>query len=101
MNAIILTATWGVIMMFGGVFFKARNTPKYWAIAGLVVMIIANYLELKTGEPFTFRTGEPLFALEVRNMVSFNSFNLTFTHASSLDGLSADQQTILNSLETN
>src|SRR5665647_1974992 len=70
MNAIILTAIWGIIMMFGGVFFKSKATPKYWAIAGLVLIIIANCLELKTGEPF--------FAIDVKNMLSFNSFNLTF-----------------------
>ena len=34
MNAIILSAIWGVVMMFGGVFFKKASAPKYWAIAG-------------------------------------------------------------------
>ncbi|MEO5890940.1 MAG: NADH-quinone oxidoreductase subunit N [Ferruginibacter sp.] len=70
MNAIILTAVWGIVMMFGGVFFKSKATPKYWAIAGLAAIIIANCLELQTGEPF--------FALDVKYMLSFNSFNLTF-----------------------
>ncbi|MBC7889117.1 MAG: NADH-quinone oxidoreductase subunit N [Ferruginibacter sp.] len=70
MNAIILTAIWGIILMFGGVFFKNKATPKYWAIAGLVAIIIANCLELQSGEPF--------FAINVSNMLSFNSFNLTF-----------------------
>ena len=36
MNAIILSAIWGVVMMFGGVFFKKASTPKYWAIAGII-----------------------------------------------------------------
>jgi len=70
MNAIILTAIWGIIMMFGGVFFKSKATPKYWAIAGLVIIIISNCLELTSGDPF--------FAIDARNMLSFNSFNLTF-----------------------
>ena len=70
MNAILLTAIWGIIMMFGGVFFQSKSTPKYWAIAGLVIIIISNYLELRSGEPF--------FAIDSKYMLSFNSFNLTF-----------------------
>ena len=70
MNAIILTAIWGIIMMFGGVFFKNKSVCKYWAIAGLIIIIIANCMELVSGEPF--------FAIDVRDMLSFNSFNLTF-----------------------
>ena len=54
MNAILLTAIWGIIMMFGGVFFKSKQTPKYWAIAGLVLIIISNYVELTTGVSFFF-----------------------------------------------
>ena len=41
MSAIILSALWGVVMMFGGVFFKKRTTPKYWAIAGIVIILFA------------------------------------------------------------
>jgi len=70
MNAIILTAIWGIVMMFGGVFLKSTASPKYWAIAGLAVIIVANCLELQSGESF--------FMLDVRSMLSFNSFNLTF-----------------------
>lgn len=70
MNAIILTAIWGIIMMFGGVFFKSKATPKYWAIAGLVLIIIANCHELYSGQPF--------FEVDLKYMLSFNSFNLTF-----------------------
>lgn len=57
-------------MMFGGVFFKSKATPKYWAIAGVLLIIIANCMELTSGEPF--------FAVDVKYMMSFNSFNLTF-----------------------
>lgn len=57
-------------MMFGGVFFKNKATPKYWAIAGVLLIIIANCMELTSGEPF--------FAVDVKYMMSFNSFNLTF-----------------------
>ncbi len=56
--------------MFGGVFFKRKSTPKYWAIAGLVLILIANCLELSSGESF--------FAVDSNHLLSFNSFNLTF-----------------------
>ena len=42
MNAIILTAIWGIVMMFGGVFFKRKSTPRYWAIAGLILVFLSN-----------------------------------------------------------
>lgn len=70
MNAILITAIWGIVMMFGGVFFKEKSTPKYWAMAGLLLAIIANGVELKTQTSF--------FNFDLRNMLSFNSFNLTF-----------------------
>jgi len=70
MNAIIITAVWGIVMMFGGVFFKQKSTPKYWAIVGLVLTIIANGIELINQKSF--------FTFDLKNMLTFNSFNLTF-----------------------
>jgi NADH-quinone oxidoreductase subunit N len=70
MNAIILTAIWGIVMMFGGVFFKKKTTPKCWAIFGLVIILIANCIELYSGDSF--------FHVDVKNMIHVNSFNLTF-----------------------
>ena len=70
MNAIILTAIWGVVMMLGGAFIKSKTTPKYLAIFGLSVIIAANCLQLNSGMP--------LFTIDVKDMLHFNSFNLTF-----------------------
>jgi len=70
MNAIIITAIWGIVMMFGGVFFKEKSIPKYWAIAGLILAIVADCIELKTQVSF--------FNIELKGMLVFNSFNLTF-----------------------
>lgn len=70
MNALIVTALWGVLMMFGGVTFKRPETPKYWAIAGMFLAFIAAVVEIYYQEP--------LVALEFRSMIGFNSFNLTF-----------------------
>lgn len=70
MNAIIITAVWGIVMMFGGVFFKQKSTPKYWAIVGLALTIIANGIELIKQKSF--------FTFDLKDMLTFNSFNLTF-----------------------
>ena len=69
MNAIILTAIWGVIMMFGGVFFKKRNTPLYVAIAGVSIILITNLMEF---------FGHPLFRFDTREMLHFDKFTLHF-----------------------
>ncbi len=77
MNAIILTAIWGVIMMFGGVFFKKKTTPLYWAIAGLVLVLIANCYELVQPDLIN-KEYKPLFLIDVKEMLHFTSFSLTF-----------------------
>lgn len=69
MNAIILTALWGVVMMFGGVFFKKSTTPKYWAIAGIIIILAGNIMEF---------FGMQIFNIDTRGMLKFDSFNLHF-----------------------
>lgn len=69
MNAIILTALWGVVMMFGGVFFKKKTTPKYWAIAGMILILGANIMEF---------LGVRIFNVNTRGMLHFDSFTLHF-----------------------
>ena len=69
MSAIILSAIWGVIMMFGGVFFKKATTPKYWAIAGIIIILLANVLEF---------SGTHLFNVDTKGMLKFDNFTLHF-----------------------
>ncbi len=69
MSAIILSAIWGVIMMFGGVFFKKSTTPKYWAIAGIIIILLANVLEF---------TGTHFFNVDTKGMLKFDNFSLHF-----------------------
>jgi NADH-quinone oxidoreductase subunit N len=69
MSAIILCAIWGVVMMFGGVFFKKTSTPKYWAIAGLILVLASNILEF---------SGWKLFNVDTRGMLRFDKFGLHF-----------------------
>ncbi|MEO5985165.1 MAG: NADH-quinone oxidoreductase subunit N [Ferruginibacter sp.] len=70
MNAIIFSAIWGVVMMFTGAFIKNKTLPKYIAMAGMVLICIANGMELTTGKAF--------FNFDVKDMIRINSFNLTF-----------------------
>lgn len=70
MNAIILTAIWGVIMMLGGAFIKDKAVPKYLAIIGLVFTIAATGMELRSQAAF--------LTIDVKDMLHTNSFNLTF-----------------------
>ena len=56
-------------MMIGGVFFKKSTTPKYWAIAGIIILLAANILEF---------LGYPFFNVDTRGMLRFDSFGLVF-----------------------
>ena len=56
-------------MMFGGVLFKKASTPKYWAIAGIIILIIVNILEFK---------GTQLFKIDMKGMFHFDNFGLHF-----------------------
>ncbi len=73
MNAIILSAIWGVIMMFSGVFVKSKTTPKYLAIAGIVLLFIVNALELNV-----FNTGALFININAMEMLQVNNFSLAF-----------------------
>jgi NADH-quinone oxidoreductase subunit N len=69
MNAIIISALWGVVMMFGGVFFKKTSSPKYWAIAGIIILLAGNMLEF---------FGTQIFKIDTKGMLRFDNFGLLF-----------------------
>ena len=79
MNAIIFTAVWGILMMFGAVFCRQEKglfSPKgakVWALIGITGALLLNGTELYLQESF--------FDIDVKNMLHFNSFNLTFISA--------------------
>ena len=56
-------------MMFSGILSKKTSVPRYIAIAGLLLLLIANSMELG---------GTKFFDFEVRGMLSFDSFSLLF-----------------------
>lgn len=75
MNAILLSAIWGVVMMFSGVFIKSKSIPKYLAIAGIVLLFIATLLEMNV---FNLAGGPLYFHIDTKEMLSINSFSLSF-----------------------
>ena len=72
MNAIILTAVWGVVMMLVGAFVKDQRLPKYIAMAGLAIILAANCMELHDGAPFKY------FQFDVKDMLHTYSRSLIF-----------------------
>ncbi len=55
--------------MFGGVFFKKTSTPKYWAIAGIIILLAGNMLEF---------FGTQIFKIDTKGMLRFDNFGLLF-----------------------
>lgn len=69
MNAILISAIWGVVMMFSGVFSKSNSVIRYTAITGLAVLLVVSIMDL---------SGHPLFRINTRNMLVFGSFGMLF-----------------------
>jgi NADH-quinone oxidoreductase subunit N len=55
MNLILTSALWGIVMMFSGLFIKEKAKAKYVAIAGVLLMLVANLLDY-TGRMVTNST---------------------------------------------
>ena len=70
MNAIILTAVLGVIMMITGAFGKSPTLPNKIAVAGIILLLIVNGIELYSGQPF--------FDINMLQMLNVNSSSLIF-----------------------
>ena len=69
MNVIILSAIWGVLMMYVGFIAKNKNLPTYFAIAGIIFLLVANWMEY---------LGMNLFNVNTKGMLAFDSFSLIF-----------------------
>ena len=69
MNALIISAIMGVVMMFSGVVLKQKSTMRGLALAGLLVTIVLNVMEIY---------GFHLFRVNVTGMMSFDRFSLFF-----------------------
>lgn len=69
MNVIILSAIWGVLMMYVGFIGKSKNLPTYLAITGMIFLLVANWMEY---------IGFSLFDINTRGMLVYDSFSLIF-----------------------
>lgn len=69
MNAIVISAIWGVVMMFSGIFSRNNAVVRGTALTGLALLIVVNVLELG---------GTSLFKVNVHGMLYFDSFSLLF-----------------------
>lgn len=69
MNAIVISAVWGVIMMFSGLLNKRYDLVRALSLIGLGILFIANIAEMQ---------GYRFIQMDVRNMLIFDSFGLLF-----------------------
>ena len=70
MNALLLTALLGVIMMFSSVLAKSKAAIRNIAIFGLIVVLAANIFEM---------SGTMFFNIDTKGMIYFDRFSLLFT----------------------
>jgi len=77
MNALILSAVLGVIMMFSGIWLKQKAAIRNLAIAGLLLLLVANVLETNGVVFFRINTGGMMYF--DRFAVFFNSIILLAT----------------------
>ena len=69
MNALLLSAIMGVVMMFTGIWVKRYTVIKRVALAGMALLFVANCIELK---------GTKWFNFDVSGFMQFNNFSLVF-----------------------
>ena len=69
MNALLLSAILGVVMMFSGILLKSKAAVRNVAIAGLILLLIVNVLEMSDTE---------FFKIDSKGMISFDRFALLF-----------------------
>lgn len=73
MNALIILAIFGVVMMFSGLLLKQKSFIRLLAIAGLFISLLANILETR---------GIHFFSIGTQGMLSFDRFALFFNSIS-------------------
>src|SRR5579859_4359797 len=66
MNAIVLSALWGVVMMFSGIFTSSKAVIRNVAILGLALLLAANYADM-----VGYHVG-----IDVHKMLYFDIFGL-------------------------
>src|SRR3982751_6501131 len=78
MNALFISALWGVVMMFSSFLFTQKSAMRTLAIIGLTIVLVSNILEMN---------GYIFFHVNTRDMIYFDRFALlcnTIAFASTL-----------------
>jgi len=78
MNALLLSAVWGVVMMFSGIVLKQKSSVRNMAVAGLVLLLLVNILEM---------CGTVFFKIDTKGMMAFDRFGLLFNSIAFLSTL--------------
>lgn len=69
MNALIISAILGVVMMFSSVLLKQKNAIRNVAVSGIILLLLVNILEM---------WGTVFFKVNTRGMIVFDQFALLF-----------------------
>lgn len=69
MNALIISAILGVVMMFSSILLKQKTAIRNVAIGGIIILLLANILEMG---------GTVFFRIDTRGMIAFDQFALLF-----------------------
>lgn len=69
MNALVLTAVLGVVMMFSSFMLKSKGAIRALAVSGLVLALVVNVLEM---------SGMIFFRIDTKGMIGFDRFALLF-----------------------
>src|SRR5215469_5270302 len=69
MNALLLTAVFGVVMMFSGILLNSKAAVRNLAVFGLIVILAGNILEM---------SGVVFFKIDTKGMIFFDRFALLF-----------------------
>ncbi|MCX6316570.1 MAG: NADH-quinone oxidoreductase subunit N [Bacteroidetes bacterium] len=69
MNALILSALLGVVMMFSGIWLKSKAAVRNTAIAGIILLLVVNILEM---------CGTVVFKIDTKGLIVPDRFGLLF-----------------------
>ncbi len=69
MNLILISAIWGIVMMFSGLFLKSKSSAKTVALIGSVALLIANIFDL---------SGKMIINSNFNGMLQYERFGLIF-----------------------
>lgn len=69
MNLILISAIWGIVMMFSGLFLKSKSSAKTVALIGSIALLIGNIFDL---------SGKMIINSNFNSMLQYERFGLLF-----------------------